>query len=562
MNGNSQRPFMLIAAFAALSLAGLAPAAERHCKFVELGWDIPDTAFLRAHGADMERDGPFDGVMFRVDGTAPDGKFNSQSAWDARPWKRQWLAPALADLKACKFARFTDNFLLFNATPGTVAWNDDAGWTALAAKMGHCAWLAREGGAKGLALDFEPYGDRMFQYKPGGAESWTQTVARARARGAQCVRAIAAEYPNAVLLTLFMNSVNFAAGECAQPDAKLAGEGYGLLPAFINGMLDALPPGVVLVDGCENGYYMDSEAEYLRAAAGMRAWDGPAARLVAPENRARYRAQVQAGFGFYLDMFLNEPGNHYYRGPLDGSRLTHLKRNLAAAAGAADEYVWIYGEQCRWWSEPPHAGWGGGAMTKTVGRGRRWEEAMPGVTPAIAWVRNPQQAARDAVEAARANHSLSNLLRNAEFTARAGEGNLPENFSCWQRDDSHGSFAWDGAVGGGAARAAGVADGCFLQETPATPGRRYAVEAAARWSGGSPPSLRVRWQTEAGAWTQETRDVTITFDTTSIDGWAHAFGTATVPGDAGKLLVLFGVRGQTTTNDACWFDNAGVYALP
>ena len=60
-------------------------------------------------------------------------------------------------------------------------------------------------------------------------------------------------------------------------------------------------------------------------------------RLDNPEYQAQYRQQVQAGFGFYLDMFVNEEGNHYYRGPLDGSRLKRLSRDLRAAREATLE---------------------------------------------------------------------------------------------------------------------------------------------------------------------------------------------------------------------------------
>ena len=92
-----------------------------------------------------------------------------------------------------------------------------------------------------------------------------------------------------------------------------------LLPAFIDGMLDALPPGMILVNGCENGYCMDSAEAYLQAAREMRSWHCAGVRLVSPQNRAKYRQQVQAGFGFYLDMYLNPEGNHYYFPPLNGS---------------------------------------------------------------------------------------------------------------------------------------------------------------------------------------------------------------------------------------------------
>ena len=50
-------------------------------------------------------------------------------------------------------------------------------------------------------------------------------------------------------------------------------------------------------------------------------------------------------------MYINPPGNAFYFPPLDGSRLRRLATNLAAARDAADEYVWVYGEQCNWWAK-------------------------------------------------------------------------------------------------------------------------------------------------------------------------------------------------------------------
>jgi hypothetical protein len=214
----------------------------------------------------------------------------------------------LEDLQACQFQRFRDNFVRFNATPGTLAWDDDQGWTALADKAGHCAWLMKQAGCKGLAIDFESYGAAQFQFDPARDRTFAEATQRARRRGAQFVQAVAEEFPDAVLLALWLNSIHFQAGRSIQPESILASSHYGLLPAFIDGMLDALPPDMILVDGCENGYYMDSAEAYLRASHEMRSWQGACARLVSPENRAKYRQQVQAGFGFYLDMYLNPEG--------------------------------------------------------------------------------------------------------------------------------------------------------------------------------------------------------------------------------------------------------------
>jgi len=559
--------------FASANMAGVACAClllvSLNCpggdkKFIELGWDIPDTAFLRAHHAEMEKEGPFDGVIFRVEGTKEDGKkVSTQSGWNGEPWKRDWFRAALKDLKACQFAQYTRNFVLFNATPKLIAWDDDESWNALENKLRICGWLAREGGASGIAADFEPYGENQWKFDAGKGRTFAATCELARRRGAQFIRGIAAEKPDAVLLTLFLNSVVMNAGRADDPDEVLSEAHYGLLPAFFNGMLDGAAPGMIIVDGCENGYYMDSVEAYQSAALGMRSWAGPACRLVAPENRAKYRQQVQAGFGFYLDMFINEPGNTYYRPPLDGSRLKRLSRNLRAARDAADEYVWVYGEQCRWWSglakDKP---WRAEQLKQTVGKGRSWEEALPGITRVIAWARDTDGAARAELAILKGNGTATNLAVNADFReGPKGGAGMPQGWSAWQDEkNATGKFGWDGSVGGGAGRAARVSWGCFIQKIAAAPGQVFVIQADCRAQGTTSPGLTVRWQTPESKWTHEPDDRPFAFKR-GEGNWKRAVGVVTVPAEAGYLVLLLDVKGQKTDEDVCWFDNVEVYRL-
>jgi len=547
-----------------LLIAAANPTLAGDKKFIELGWDMPDAAFLRAHWREMEQEGPFDGVIFRVEARTDDGKsVSTQAGWNREPWNRDWFSAALADLKACSFTRYTHNFIQFNATPKIIAWDDDAGWSALENKARICAWLAREGGAKGIAPDFEPYGDNQWRFDPAQGRTFAATAALARQRGAQFTRGLAAEMPRAVILTLFLNSVVMGAGRSDDPAGVLAGEHYGLLPAFLNGMLDAAPPDMVIVDGCENGYYLDSVEAYQRTALDMRSWAGPAIKLVAPENRPKYRQQVQAGFGFYLDMFENEAGHQYYRPPLDGSRLKRLFRNLCAARDAADEYVWIYGEQCRWWGglakDKP---WREAELKNTAGKGRAWEEALPGITRAIAWARDPSSAARTEITALKARGAATNLVLNADFREKPkGDATLPLGWAAWQDEKNPtGKFTWDDTVGNGSARATRVAQGCFIQKTSAAPGQVFVVQANCRATGASSPGVTIRWQTADGRWTQEVNDCPFAFQPGAGE-WKTTFGVATVPAGVGQLVVLLNVRNQKTDDDVCWFDNVEVYRL-
>jgi hypothetical protein len=71
-------------------------AAEGAKKLIEFGWDEPDTAFMRAHRAEMDQT-PFDGCVFhatyrRADGG--EGNFTWE-CWSQRRCVEQELSPAL-----------------------------------------------------------------------------------------------------------------------------------------------------------------------------------------------------------------------------------------------------------------------------------------------------------------------------------------------------------------------------------------------------------------------------------------------------------------------------------
>lgn len=534
------------------------PEAPRK-KLIQVGWDMVDTAFVREHLAEMEEAGPFDGMLLWVRGKRADGKpASSEHAWDAAPWDRASFRDAVDDLAACRSSRLTDNFVRFNCTPGTLDWADDAGWAALAEKAGILAWVARAGGLKGICLDPESYGERQYEYRGAGGRSFAETAALARKRGAEVMRAVAAEHPTMTLMSFWLASLCMQAGRTAVPDDVLATEAYGLWPAFLNGLLDAAPPAMALVDGNENGYYIEG-AEYHAVASHMRSLTGPAFSLIAPENRGKYRSQMQVAFGFYLDMYVNPEGNRYYRGPKpDGTRLDRLRDNLAAALDASDQYVWVYGEQSRWWPSFQWSPWGKERVASSVGKGRLWEEALPGLTRTLARVRNPAEAAREEVAALRRRGTIANLARNADFSR--SEGDLPAEVGTWQAESSKGRFLWD-PEGGGAARMEDVANGCFIQKHPVKPGETYFVEAAARTRGGAIPTLVVRWQDAGEAWASWHLDATLTFGAAGEDGWRRAGGPATVPDGVGFLVILAGMKCPAGGGGATWIDDLGLYRM-
>jgi hypothetical protein len=435
--------------------------------------------------------------------------------------------------------------------------------------------VARESGCRGLAFDPEPYTPPHAPFSYGAQvardrHSFDEYAAKARERGREVMKAVAAEYPNVTILSFFLNSVCSRATGHADPRPFLASEGYGLLPAFLDGWLDAAPPTITLVDGHEGSYCYNSDLQFLDAANLMR---GACQELVSPENRAKYRAQVQTGFGIYLDAYVNPPTSPYYVDGKGGPRAERLRANVAAALRASDGYVWIYGEQHRWWPTP------NADVKRTT-----WPEALPGSEDALRSARNPEDWARWKIAALEKAGTLKNLVTNGDFAPPRSEpaakpaqepatkvatdvhtkkSILPAGWSPWQNENSHGTFAWDGDVGAvakGSARLAGIKDGCYVQRVKAEPGKWFAVEAVRRLQGRGEAVLVVRWQTAEEKWIHETLDVDL-ISTEPRDAWAKMFGVVRVPEGAGNLVILLLARDQASPDDVAWFDDVRVYAL-
>jgi hypothetical protein len=525
-------------------------------KLIAVAWELYcDTAWIRAH-RDAYEAGPFDGLVINVEGRDDAGKpVLLRQAHTRGAWKEAWFAAAIDDLKACRFSKLTDNFIMIHANPGDVDWFDDAAWADVVQHWRLAARVARAVGAKGLGFDPEPYNPPHAPFcftKPpqGMRKTFAETSAQARRRGREVMRAVAEEFPDAVILSFFLNSICRGATGHADAGPLLASDGYGLLPSFVDGWLDVAPPGVRLVDGTEHAYRFNDRLAFLDAANGIR---GACRAMASPENRAKYAAQVQVGFGIYLDAHVNPPTSPWYIDPLGGTRTERLRANVSAACEAANEYVWIYGEKYRWFPTP-HKG-----VSETT-----WPEILPGAGDALRAGRDLRSWALWKVDAMAKAGTLRNVLPGGDFSNAKGEGDAarPEGWSTWQDDDSHGRFAHDAEAGNlapGCGRLSGMADGCFLRKVDVAPGRSFAVRAGCRKTGHGDARIVIRWQDAKDRWVSEAKDVPVPCP--PGEGWQKLFGVAEVPPEAARLVVLLLVRGQRSPDDAAWFDDVEVFPL-
>ena len=318
-----------------------APAAK---KLIEYGWDVPNPEFVRDHIRDMERR-PFDGLIMR-------NATGGGQAFEPKPWDAAAMAKETQVLADIKWQKFTDNFLmLFSAS--TMDWFSDADWAVITSNLGLVARAAKAGHCKGLVFDAEPYGDNPWSYatqRHAKDKSFAEYQAVARRRGAQFMDAMQKELPDLRLLTFYQLSLFPGLAQerdAAKREKMLQGEAYGLLPAFLNGWLDAAGPRVVITDGNEPSYYYTKPQQFTDVARYIR--EG-ALSLVAPENVGKYRKHVQVSQALYIDyVFKYWDRTYIASGLTPEERAKWFEHNVYNALDTADEYVWCYSERMNWW---------------------------------------------------------------------------------------------------------------------------------------------------------------------------------------------------------------------
>jgi hypothetical protein len=300
------------------------------------------------------------------------------------PWQASRLdvAPALAlepRLKQPPFESLRGNLLSTRLAPGDVDDDDDAGFAQVVANFGALADAARRIGARGVMLDTQTYDRQRFSF-PAVAKGRDFALVQQsmRRRGAEVMRAMLAANPDGVLVVTLGYAEVFRA--VCLDGVPLEAERYGLLPAFLDGLRDALGPTRQrqLIDGFLPAYATKEASGFstLRAAI---AFDEAALRN-APESAVSYRFPLQAGaadefpwrvrqpfrcddavkaqvartmpvgFGLMVDFksepFAAAPFSQNFHSPAGFSSV------VRAALENADDLVWVFSAQVDWWNRP------------------------------------------------------------------------------------------------------------------------------------------------------------------------------------------------------------------
>jgi hypothetical protein len=364
----------LAAGILACPVATPAAADAREKKLIAWGgidWYSPATVQMNIARIEQL---PFDGTVLQGFKARLNGE-ETMFDWlcfGRQSFQREHLADTISLLGNIRFQRFTHNLLRFNVTPGDVDWFDD--FTPILHNARLWAEVARDTGMKGWLFDVEDYKGRVFNYanmQYRDQKTFTEYAEQARLRGREFMQAAQEGFPQIVLLLALAHSYVNRAPRAAERLEQLE---YGLLPAFLNGLIEAAGPQTRIIDGHEQSYGYLTAEDYYRGylETHQRSLD-----LVPPALHSRYDAHMEAAMALYVNYALQLEGAA--KGPPShlsaDDRLQLLEHNVYHALSASDEYVWCYGERISWWEDGYPVELPAGALD-AIRRGRAKFEAQ------------------------------------------------------------------------------------------------------------------------------------------------------------------------------------------
>lgn len=314
-------------------------------RLIHISGQVPTLAQVIASRSTLEQ-APFDGLVCALQA--------GRVAFRTAAYSSSSLDADRANAPLVNSAKLTDNFLLMRG--GAESGFDrlsDTHWATAIQNVRAFAQVAKLGNFKGIAFDPEAYPSlgqsSLFDYRTydSGTLTFQACQANLRLRGQQVMSAIQQEYPGSVVflfggLCLLRNGTTQFVSPSNFPTHR-----YGLLPDFLNGMLDVLAPGMVLVDGGEASYVFYRSTWYSNLRT-LVLTTGQS--LLDSANRSRYQNQLEMGLSVYFDATFDMPNDPgliaHWLSPSDRPGL--LNYQVFWGFLNASRYVWIYAEGTNW----------------------------------------------------------------------------------------------------------------------------------------------------------------------------------------------------------------------
>lgn len=529
-------------AFGALAVATGAFAAQAPLSVtpktcVYFGWDtLGETVQEVYRNREKFAATGFDGICMEVNGVTADGKpFPGRKVMASHRFTRSEFAPVIPMLKELLTLKGLRESLWMIYWMGTaknrIGWTNDAAWAEFADNMRFVCALAKEVGFKGLFIDHEDYTKKpLFRWRAEDDPPYLEARAFARRRGAEVARAMAEGDPDVrfVFDRCMMHLADAVRSQTPLETSALEGD---LWFPFLNGFVEAMAPGMRIVEGCENAYGAKDDRDYCARIGECRSL---ALKLIEPELRTKFLVQSEMSFGKYLD--------GWRRG---GMSITNgIPESLFGAGSHCDRFFWVYGEKCS------VVNWG--ERTKRRYTTQPWEEVFPG----LAEILRLSVGDVSSLRAKAAAGELGNLVSNPSCEPK-GKGDVPAPYVVWtaKKPDSP-RVVRDATVGcaaPGSIRSIGGASLTFKSTGIRKGDRIYATFCAK----GSGVHGIVVW-TKGGAWQWKKDYQYLTKPVETLpDGWKRFECAMIAPDDVDGVGYVFG--GRASEEKPIWFDDISIY---
>ncbi|MBI3921493.1 MAG: hypothetical protein HY318_08765 [Armatimonadetes bacterium] len=355
----------------------MGPAIGPGKKLIKWGLDSPNSAYIRKNIREME-EWPLDGICvdadLRKDGRA--APLANGLLFSTRRFTYEELRHIVDDLRATRFTRFTDNFLLMGMSLDPLVfrdeswgydpekhveqltspdWFNEAEFSVAVSNWALAARICREAGLKGFMMDVEqwnapqPWNYRFLKaHSAGDFPSFEECVKKWRQRGRELMTAVCKEFPNITIINyqgsqqLAYDSLNWS----GDPDPNLpplANASYGLVSPFLDGMLEGMPDhsGATLVDGGPLYHAtLDRRFKDYRAVSYRRSLQRSAVPLAFRKHTRLAFATWIDGRGWGTYPWSQTPP--YYDNQFTPAELEH---SLYYALLNADKYAWLWNEK-------------------------------------------------------------------------------------------------------------------------------------------------------------------------------------------------------------------------
>ena len=309
----------------------------------------------------MQADRPYvDGLVFRA---------SSDFAFDNVVWTESSMRFTDLATISTKTTTFKENFILVNAISyyANPDFFNDALWTTIISNAQLMGKAVATAGCKGIMFDAEFYtGGQTYspwwytvpadnpnhQGTPpyaGAGITFDQAKAKARQRGKEYVQALQVYMPKITIMTtcLYGSAWHYCSGNIA----NLSSSQYALLPAFADGMLEALNADSVLVDGNEGSYYCSDTTNYVQDnvhGSNYNLIRLSASNVCDPALLPKWNLQGQVAMAPFMDYCYNIYSPQTWNTPTYQSKW--MKHNVYNSLLATDQYAWVYVESMNFWT--------------------------------------------------------------------------------------------------------------------------------------------------------------------------------------------------------------------